>query len=242
MELLALNKMTTKVHRLQTESFVKIVPRNYLVIFKQTNITTRVCLSWYQRLHLAGSWILEIALLTSLTTPGKCKLKILGVTNNCLIVVMIVQLELLATPARTERKRYLQTGGKWFDDSLKCFHIILFMIETLILDLSAVMGLTWTTPCVSTSPPSWSCWPTSWPSSTWSPSWVILHSWTSWAMTTSCRSEELGLTENMEMSWLWTSLGSSWSVGMQIGTNQDYVVCLLCPNVSIHYCSVSSLF
>ena len=34
MELLALNKMTTKVHRLQTESFVKIVPRNYLVIFK----------------------------------------------------------------------------------------------------------------------------------------------------------------------------------------------------------------
>ena len=45
MELLALNKWTTKVHRLQTESFVKIVPRNYLVIFKQTNITARVCLS-----------------------------------------------------------------------------------------------------------------------------------------------------------------------------------------------------
>ena len=46
MEVLALNKMTlSKVHRLQTESFVKIVPRNYLVIFKQTNITTRVCLS-----------------------------------------------------------------------------------------------------------------------------------------------------------------------------------------------------
>ena len=71
------------------------------------------------------------------------------------------------------------------------------------------MGLTWTTPCASTTPPPWTSWRSTWPRSSWSPAAATLRRSAAWCTTASSLCEAVCLTASWATSWWWTVWATS---------------------------------